>query len=224
MRFAGAAALAYCIAVPAADASIFIANDAQRPQLAVDARGYAQISWVEHGVKQTVIVPPKGRLTHGGSLSGADVSRPAAGISLPLKAIVRRAAGQLFALQQMQVQPNGPVELHLARWSGPPPALRLVSEGQRLAGVALFHGRPLSGTTTTLEGRRLRVYVYLDCFACAAAPRGWSRMLGVAPKADGTFAVLRRPSWVGHRYRATVAGPNVGTTYAPDAQVEIAAP
>jgi len=46
----------------------------------------------------------------------------------------------------------------------------------------------------------------------------------VAPKADGSFGVLLRPSWLGRRYRATVAGPNVGTTYAPDVQAEIAAP
>jgi hypothetical protein len=46
-------------------------------------------------------------------------------------------------------------------------------------------------------------------------------MLGVAPKADGTFSVLIRTAWKGSRYRATVAGPNAGTTYAPDAQTVI---
>lgn len=101
--------------------------------------------------------------------------------------------------------------------------LRLALEGQRLTGSATYRGRPLSGFTTTLEGKRLRIYVYLDCFGCPGAPSGWTRMLGVAPKADGTFAALLRPSWLGRRYRATVAGPNAGTTYAPDAQVEIAA-
>jgi hypothetical protein len=45
-------------------------------------------------------------------------------------------------------------------------------------------------------------------------------MLGVAPKADGTFAVLLRPQWMGKRYRATVAGP----AYAPDAQAVVARP
>jgi hypothetical protein len=43
-------------------------------------------------------------------------------------------------------------------------------------------------------------------------------MLGVRPKADGTFSVLLRPSWIGTRYRASVSGPNIGTTLAPDAQ------
>ncbi len=43
-------------------------------------------------------------------------------------------------------------------------------------------------------------------------------MTGVAPKADGTFSVLLRPDWTGSRYRATVLGPNLGATLAPDAE------
>jgi hypothetical protein len=49
-------------------------------------------------------------------------------------------------------------------------------------------------------------------------------MLGVAPKADGSFSVFVRPEWKGKRkrkrkrYRALVAGPNLGATLAPDAQ------
>ena len=65
-----------------------------------------------------------------------------------------------------------------------------------------------------------KFYVYLDCFGCGGRA-GWSFMLGVAPKADGTFSALIRPNWKGTRYRATVAGPNAGTTYAPDAQTVI---
>ena len=64
--------------------------------------------------------------------------------------------------------------------------------------------------------------VYLDCFACGGKA-GWIRMIGVAPRADGSFAVLVRPSWQGTRFRATVAGPNAGTTFAPDAQAVISA-
>src|SRR6187200_2274461 len=47
---------------------------------------------------------------------------------------------------------------------------------------------------------------------------GWKRMLGVAPKADGSFSAFVKPEWKGKRYRALVAGPNIGTTFAPDAQ------
>ena len=43
-------------------------------------------------------------------------------------------------------------------------------------------------------------------------------MLGVPPKTDGSFAVRLRPSWTGSRYRAAVAGPNLGAVLAPDAQ------
>src|SRR5262245_43134703 len=51
-----------------AHASVFIANDAKRPQLAVDAKGYAKITWFQGGAAQTVVVPPVGLLTHGGSI------------------------------------------------------------------------------------------------------------------------------------------------------------
>jgi hypothetical protein len=225
VRFHTAALLAASLAaVPAAQASIFVANDATGPRLAVDAGGSAAITWTESGAKQTVIVPPRGQLSHGGGLSGRDISRPAPGVRVPLAVLVRRGpGGLLFALQRWQPQPGGPVELHFARWKGALPVLRLALDGQRLGGSGAFQGRPLTGFTTTLEGKRLRIYVYLDCFGCPGAP-GWSRMLGVAPKADGSFGVLLRPSWLGRRYRATVAGPNVGTTYAPDVQAEIAAP
>lgn len=92
---------ALLVAVPGARASVWIADDAVRPQLAVDATGAAEVTWTHGGVKQTVVVPRAGQLTHGG--------------------------------------------------------------------------------------------------------------------------VLLQPSWLGRRYRATVAGPNVGAAYAPDAQAVIAA-
>jgi hypothetical protein len=54
--------------------------------------------------------------------------------------------------------------------------------------------------------------------AClASSPNGWSAMLGVASRPDGSFAVLVRPGWGGRRYRAALAGPNLGATLAPDA-------
>jgi hypothetical protein len=224
MRFRAVAVLAVCIAaVPAARASIFIGSDVAAPRLAVDSSGTAQITWTQAGAKESVIVPMKGKLYHGGSLTGADVSRPAAGVRLPLAVAVRRGpGGTLYALQRWQVQPGGPVDLHLARWTGPPTTIQLETDGRRLTGSAEFQGKPVTGFTSTLEGKRLRIYVYLDCLGCPGAS-GWSRMIGAAPKADGTFAVLLRPSWVGRRYRATISGPNLGTTFAPDAQVAIAA-
>ncbi len=203
--------VAALVAVPSAGGSIFIAANATHPKLAVDAKGNALVTWSQG----SVLVPPAGQLTHGGGLAGADVSRPVA-IRVPLALVVRRAGGMLYALQQWQVQPGGSLELHLARWSGALPKLHLALDGQRLTGSAAYQGKPLTGYSTTLEGKRVRVYVYLDVLG----PKGWTRMLGVAPKADGTFAAALRPQWAGKRYRATVAGPG----YAPDAQVEIATP
>jgi hypothetical protein len=201
-----AAMVAALVVAPAAAGSVFIGNGVAHPRLAVDAKGNALVTWVGGAF----LVPAAGQLTHGGGLAGPDVSRPAPG-RVPLALTVRRAGALLYALQQWQVQPNGPLELHLARWRGPLPQLRLVLDGERLTGTS-----PYRGSSTTLEGKRVRVYVYLDVYAA----NGWKRMLGVSPKADGTFAVFLRPEWAGKRYRATVAGPG----YAPDMQVEIAAP
>jgi hypothetical protein len=224
MRPRLAVLLAFLVTVPAAGASIFIGSDVATPRLAVDAKGTAQVTWTKAGAKQSVIVPMKGQLFHGGSLSGPDVARAAAGVRLPLAVVVRRGpGGMLCALQRWQVQPGGPLELHLARWSGAPTVITLASDGQRLTGSATFQGKPVTGFTSTLEGKRLRIYVYVDCLGCPGKS-GWSRLIGVAPKADGTFGVFLKPSWLGRRYRATVAGLNVGTTFAPDAQAEIAAP
>ena len=111
-----------------------------------------------------------------------------------------------------------PRALHVARWTGAPTKLTLAFDGTRLRGQASFQGKPVSGFSPTPAGKRLRVYVYLDCFGCLANQHGWSPMLGVAPRSDGSFSVLLRPSWRGTRYRAAVAGPNLGATLAPDAQ------
>jgi hypothetical protein len=221
---AGAAVVvaAWLAVAGTAPASIWITDDA-RPALRVDARGTAVVSWRSGGARQTVLVPARGHLTHGGSLAGADVSKPASVPGLPLALAVRRTPdGTLWALQAWQVQPSGPAEVHLARWKGAPTKLTLSSDGLRLTGSASFQGKPVTGRTFTLEGKRPRIFVYLDCFACPAAHGGgWGRMLGVAPRADGSFAVRLRPDWIGKRYRATVAGPNIGTTFAPDARAVV---
>jgi hypothetical protein len=206
-----------------ARASIFVGADASQVQLRVDARGDAEVTFVSKGSRDTVIVPPHGQLYHGGALAGPDVSRRVATPKLPLALTVRRTPdGRLWALQAWQVQPGGQVELHLARWKGAPTRLTLATDGTHVTGTASFQGKPATGFTFTLEGKRPRIYVDLDCFACGGKP-GWTRMTPVAPKADGSFSVFLRPEWVGKRYRATVSGPNIGTTFAPDAQIVISA-
>ncbi len=202
-----------------AAASTLIATGAARPALRVDARGTAEVSWLAKGARMTLLVPPSGRVLPGGRLSGDDVSRPARRGVVPMARIVRRTPdGYLWALQEWARVPGEPPELRLARWKGAPTKLTLSVFGDRLVGRATFGGRPVSGFTTSPAGRRMRINVYLDCAGCPRAS-AWKRMIGVAPRRDGTFSVSIRPTWAGSRYRATVAGPNRGTTRAPDARV-----
>lgn len=211
------------VAAAAAAASIFIGFDAQRITFGVDARGAAVVKFRSHGKVDIVVVPAHGQLFHGGSLSGPDVSRPARVPGLPLASIVRRTPdGTLWALQAWQVEPGGQRELHLARWKGDPTKLTLELDGRRLTGRGMFHGRPVTGRTFTLEGKKPRIYVWLDCFACGGKP-GWTRMIGIPPKTDGSFRAFLRPAWRGKKYRATIAGPNIGRTFAPDARTIISA-
>ena len=113
---------------------------------------------------------------------------------------------------------GGPRQLNFSRWKGEPTKVTLERDGSRLVGKASFQGRPLPAFSPTPEGKRVRTFVFLDCFACPASPKAWGRLTGVAPKPDGSFRVLLRPDWTGKRYRATVAGPNIGATLAPDAR------
>jgi hypothetical protein len=206
-----------------AHASILLGSGTSQARLQVDAKGDAEVTFVANGQRVTVTVPPHGTLSHGGSLTGPDVSRPVAGPKLPLALTVRRTPdGRLWALQLLQVQPASPPELHLARWTGAPTTLTLATNGTHVTGTASFQGKPVTGFTSTLGGRHPRIYVLMDCFSCGGKP-GWTRMLSVPPKADGRFSVYIQPQWKGTRYRASVAGPNLGTTLAPDAQAVVSA-
>jgi hypothetical protein len=204
-----------------AQATVWITQKAVKPALRVDAGGTAEVSWGAGG-RQTVIVPPKGQLSHGGTLSGSDVSKPARVPGLPLARVVRRTPdGRFWALQEIALKPGAPLDLHLARWRGAPTVLTLGVAEDTLEGRATFHGRGLSGRSYTLEGKHPLIYVYLDYFAAGA----WHRMLGIAPTQDGRFAVTLRPVWqAASRYRASMIGPNIGSTFAPDAEATIAAP
>jgi hypothetical protein len=203
------------LGVPASSAlgSVWITNGAERAQLSADAAGDAVVRWGQ----TTLLVPLLGKVVHSG-LPGPDVSRPAPAAGLTFTPAVRRIpSGWLLAVQEWDVA-GQPVALHLARWKGEPTQLTLTATGARLSGTASFQGSPLPAFSPTPSGIPVRTYVYIDCFGCATSPTGWSAMLGVRPKADGTFSVLLRPSWIGTRYRASVSGPNIGTTLAPDAQ------
>jgi hypothetical protein len=209
------------LAVPAA-ASIQVTSDASRPALRVDALGNAEVSWLVSGTRRTLLAPLRGRVLPGGRLSGADVSRSAPRNLVPMARVVRRTPdGYLWALQQWTRAPSGPAELRLARWKGAPTNLTLTVSEDALSGRVTFVGRPVFGYTTSSAGRRIRINVYLDCAGCPGARGGWKRMLGIAPRRDGTFRASIRPEWTGSRYRATVAGPNRGALRAPDARVVV---
>ncbi len=160
------------------------------------------MTWRQDGSVDSVLVPPTGELSHGGSLRGPDVSRPAPLGLVPDAVSVRRTPdSRLWSLQELQLGAQSQLELDLSRWQGAPTKLTLSSDGTRLRGALSFHGTPVSGHTFTLEGKKPRIYVFLDCFGCPGKP-DWSAMLGVAPRSDGSFAVLLRPGWKGSRYRA----------------------
>lgn len=222
LRVLAVAAATAALAAPVALASYGVATSAGGPKLRVDAGGVAEVSWTAGGARQSFLVPRSGVGRHG-ALGGADVSKPTA-LPLPMAVSVRETPDHmLWALQQVAIA-GRPTSLDLARWQGAATKLTLVDDGTHLTGAATFHGRPVTGSSTTLTGKRTRIYVYLECFGCAGARTAWSLMLGVAPKADGSFAVALRPSWLGKRYRATVFGPNVGGQLAPDARITLDAP
>ena len=215
-----------CLAA-GAHASLGLATGASQATLGVDAKGDAQVAWHAGGGADSVLVPPQGLLFHGGSLAGPDVSRKANVARLPFVVALRRTPdGSYWALQESEIGSGNPVSLDLSHWQGAPPVITLTDDGTRLRGTVSFHGKPVSGTTFTNAGLKPRIYVYLDCFACSGKPV-WTLMQGVAPRADGSFAVFLRHGWQGTRYRATMAGPNTesngSSTLAPDVQTVISA-
>ena len=208
--------------VAGADAATLVAKNAQRPALRVDAAGRAEVSWTERGVRRYLLVPPRGRVLPGGR-AGRDVSRAVSGPALPFLRVLRRTPdGRLWALQAWRVVPQGAVELRFSRWRGAPTEVTATATEDRLDGRVTFHGRGVYGYTPTPEGRRIRVYAYVDCFGCPAAPARWRRLIAVAPRApDGAFTLALTPERQGLRYRISVPGPQLGTTYAPDASTVV---
>jgi hypothetical protein len=203
-----------------ARASISIAKNVSRPALRVDARGNAEVSWSSGGTRRTLLVPATGLYLPGGRISTKDVSRPTTVPGLPFSRVTRRGPdGRLYALQTWRVEPGGPVELHFSRWKGAPTTVELAAEpassSERLVGRARFQGKPVAGYSRTNSGIRYRIFAFLDCAACQRP--AWRRIGGVAPRADGTFRLLVKPKDIGRRYRVTIAGPNIGSTLAPDA-------
>ena len=215
------ATVALAAAPGSALASVTVTKNAQRPALRVDARGYAEVSWTARGARQTLLIPPRGRALPGGRLPGRDVSRAAGGVPIPFRRVVRRtAAGRYWGLQAWRLVRGGAVELRFSRWRGAPTAMELETEPtggtELLRGRATFHGRPVTGFWRTLEGTPIRLAAVFECAACLGRP-GWSWFGGKRTRADGSFAATVPPRARARRYRATIVGPNIGATLAPDA-------
>lgn len=221
VALAGALTCADC-----AYASIWVADNARNPALRVNAQGYAEVSWTTtSGSRSYLLVPPTGKLYPGRRLSGSDVSTPTGDVQVPMKRVLKQTPdGKYWALQAWRPKKGGPVELHFSRWKGAPTELTLDMScckygKETLQGDAVFQGTPVYGYSPTPEGKKMRAYVYLECFACTAGSGGWASMLGVATRSPGgTFSVLMRDNWSGSKYRARIAGPNRGRTLAPDAE------
>ena len=222
----GAALAAFCAN---ASASIGIATGPfATTGLRVDANGDAEVSWVVHGTRDSVVIPPAGQLYHG-TLPGPDVSRPTSSVVIPYHLALRRTPdGRLWALQAWQTSFSNQIELRFSRWIGAPTRITLAFKDRGpyrlLAGRATFHGRPVTGTYRTNSGTLVPLAVELDCFACPAAHGAhWDRFNGIKTAPDGSFSSGLQAAWQGARFRASISGPDIGWTLAPDAAATLRA-
>ena len=231
MRGVTLVALATAVAVglvapSVASSSILIAHDARNPTLKVAANGAAEVGWKDKsGVRQTILVPMKGRVLPGGKVAGKSIARKSSKWKLPFKPVVRIGPkGFFYSLQRWRPKPGGPTELRLARWKGAPTQLMLEAaisgEKETIAGTVRFRKKPVFGKSPTPAGKKLQIFVLLDCFDCQKANgSGWGRIAGRALKAsDGSYSLNVLTANQGTRYRARIAGPNRGRHLGPDVQ------
>jgi hypothetical protein len=213
---------------PAALGSVTVTTNAQRPSLRVDSRGYAEVGWTAGGVRRTLLVPPRGQAYPGGRLPGRDVSRAATGVRIAFQRVLRRTPdGRYWGLQSWRVVHGGAVELRFSRWRGAPTEIELSATPVRrswlLTGRATFHARGVTGSWRTLEGDPVPHAAVLECFACMGKP-GWSWFNSVRTRSGGRFGANVPARARARRYRATIVGPNIGTTLGPDASDVVATP
>jgi hypothetical protein len=176
-RVKAAATCVFALLAPSvALASTAIGTGGGPFRLRVDVRGDAEAAWAGH----VILIPPSGRVLPGRRLSVGDASASAVA-SIPFAKVVRRTPdGRFWALQSWSVLPGRAPEVRFARWHGAPPVVKLAVEGDTFVGSATFHGKPVPQFSRTFEGRRLRVYVYLEAFAAGR----WRRIGGIAPRRE----------------------------------------
>jgi hypothetical protein len=209
---------------PPAAASVGVGTNAGKPQLRVDSKGNAEVSYTFRGKRETVLVPASGAIVPGGRLQGSDVSRSAKKPSLPYLRVLRSGPGGWFYALQTWPARVGPVELRFSRWRGAPTKLTLtarrVASGIALAGKATYGGKPIPIRSRVPGGLTVREYVYLDQRVAGK----WKNLGGVSVKRNGSYRKVLFLGEAGSRFRASLAGPNIGFVYAPDMIVQVTPP
>ena len=170
LRSALLAALAVLVAVPSvASGSILVTENARKASLRVAANGDAEIRWTNSkGARQRLVVPFKGRVLPGATIAGKDVAKRSSRWKLPFKPVLRKAPNRFFyALQTWRPRPDKPAELRFSRWKGRPTVLAFGAgfngTKEALSGRVVFRGKPVSGTSPTPSGQKLKIFVLLDC-------------------------------------------------------------
>jgi len=204
-----------------ASASLWVASTAGHASLKVDAAGDSEIDWADATGPHSRLVFANGQSKLEHRLPSADVSKAAGAGGLPAAVSVRRTPdGTTWALQSWTVTVGKPPEIHLSRWRGAPTKLAAKAVcckfgSETIEGTATFAGKPVFGSSPT-PGGPVRETAYVDRLAGST----WERMQGVFPHAGtGLFRLFVKPALKAPRYRVTIAGPNRGTTWAPDARV-----
>lgn len=197
-----------------ASAALEIGSRPSRMALKVDARANAEASWTQAGARRTIFIPPRGLTLPGGRLAGQDISRPSTAVKLPFLKVLKTALGNYWSLQSWAVEPGQPPQLRFSRWQGAPPLLKGSYDpvSRRLTAYYSYHGQPLSGYWTTPQGKQVRIVVYVE----AKAATGWRRLIGVFPRADGSFRLFIRPEWQAASYRLVAPGPTRDLWRLPD--------
>ena len=201
------ATLTVLAAAPGARAAITVAANAAAPALRVDARGNAEISW-RSGLgagRSSLLVARTGRMVRGGTLPGLDLARPLAGSQIPFQlAIVSGPGGWMYALQTWRPLAGRAVALRFSCWRGVPAGVTLASSSS--PGSVELTGRSSLGKAARAAQASLD----------ASTGVVWQR-LDVPLGSDGSFRTVVALTSLRRTYRVTVPGPNLGSTFWPDA-------
>jgi hypothetical protein len=209
---------------PGAMASVSVGSGASRPTLKVDAKGNAEITYMQGKTRMIVFVPVKGAVIYGRRLRGKDVTKAATRPKLPYVKVLRRGRGGWFYALQTWPARIGAPELRFSRWKGKPTKLtfkaRRENGGVALAGTVTYAGKPIPIKSRVPGGTAVREYVYLD----QRVGGKWKVLGAVSVNRKGTYKHVLYGGTTGSRLRAIVAGPNIGTVYAPDMVRQIPPP